>query len=193
MNSIKISFILLVALVVTSCSSIEIFKENTQIPIQKTYSSFVIMNEEVDMNGFSSETIDKEVQILLHEYLEQNGLIYDRQDPDLLIRYSSNENKRERNVGAFPSHYPSYWGYSVWDPWSYRNQNNLKNSEYELLQVIVDFIDPHAEKTLMTLTGVTEVDNPKSKGKKALKTTEKIISYFLTELYGSKNNVHVNK
>jgi hypothetical protein len=177
------SLFLLAAL--SSCSSIEIFKENTEVPIRRPYKSFVIINQEVGIRGFSSEFIDAQVQIHLQEALEAEGLIYDKTQPELVIRYTSNEDPRKReNVQNF-NPYP-FWGYRVWDPWMYNpyfnNQNTNSTSTYELVQVIVDFIDQKEDKLLMTLTGVTEVSSQKTKSNKVLKTTDKIIDYFLREI-----------
>lgn len=180
--------VLALAFLMCSCSSIEIFKENAEIPIQKKYDSFVIINQEVGMSGFTSQMIDQQVQVHLQESLTANGMVYDKAEPDLVIRYTSNEDLRQREIRNNYTPYP-YWGYRVWDPWMYNPYayNNTKTSNYELVQVIVDFIDPKEDKLLMTLTGVTEVSSQKSKSNKVLKTTDKIITYFLNDLNSSLN------
>lgn len=170
-----------------SCSSIEIFKENTEITTSKTYKSFVIINQEIGMQGFSSQFIDQQVQIHIQESLEANGLVYDKASPDLVIRYTSNEDLRERKVNNNLNTYPM-WGYRVWDPWVYNpygpyRGNSSNTSNYELVQVIIDFIDPIEDKMLMTLTGVTEVTSEKTKGKIVIKTTDKILSRFLEDIH----------
>ena len=48
--------------------------------------------------------------------------------------------------------------------------------------MIVDFIDPKKDKFLMTLTGVTEVQSAKFKERKVLKTTDKILERFITDV-----------
>ncbi|PZX54087.1 DUF4136 domain-containing protein [Algoriphagus chordae] len=179
---------LVILITMSSCSAIEIFEENNEMPLKKPYKSFVIINQEVGMRGFSSQFIDTQVQIHLKEALESQGLIYDKTTPELVIRYTSNEDPRKRDSYQNNNPYP-YWGYRVWDPWMYNpyfnNQSNVKTSTYELVQVIVDFIDQKEDKLLMTLTGVTEVSNQKTKSKKVLKTTDKIIEYFLYKVKDS--------
>jgi hypothetical protein len=59
--------------------------------------------------------------------------------------------------------------------------NRVSTSNYELLQVIVDFIDPEKDKYLMTLTGVTEVSSPKSKPKKVEQTLKVILNSFISQ------------
>lgn len=179
------SLVFFLAITLSSCSTIDIFKENSEIPIRKPYNSFVIINQEVGIRSFNSQSIDQQVQIHLHEALEENGLVYDKTAPELVIRYTSNEDPRKRETYQNNNPYP-YWGYRVWDPWMYNpyfnNRNYSSTSTYELVQVIVDFIDPKEDKLLMTLTGVTEVSNEKTKSKKVLKATDKIIDYFLYEI-----------
>lgn len=169
-----------------SCSSIEIFKENTEIAPSKVYKSFVIINQEIGLQGFSSQFLDQQVQIHIQEALEAQGFVYDKTAPDLVIRYTSNEDLRERKVNNNLNTYP-LWGYRVWDPWVYNpygpyQNNSSTTSNYQLIQVIIDFIDPIEDKMLMTLTGVTEVTSEKTKGKIVLKTTEKILSKFLVDI-----------
>lgn len=181
---ILIGFMLLLQ---SSCSSIEIFKENTEIAPSKAYKSFVIINQEIGLQGYSSQFLDQQVQIHIQEALEAQGFVYDKIAPDLVIRYTSNEDMRERKVNYNLNTYP-LWGYRVWDPWVFNpyspyQSNSLSPSKYELVQVIIDFIDPIEDKMLMTLTGVTEVSSEKTKGKIVLKTTDKILSKFLEEVH----------
>lgn len=173
-------------LIFGSCSSIEIFKEHTEIPISAQYRTFVIINQEINMNGFSSPNLDEQVQRQIQNALESQGLVYNKTNPDLVIRYTSNEDERTRyltnNYNAFPM-----WGYRIWDPWAFNPynpmfRNQVRTTQYELLQVIVDFIDPKKDKFLMTLTGVTELTSPKSKPRIVLKTTDKILARFLIDL-----------
>jgi hypothetical protein len=178
--------LLLLTLFHSSCASIDVFKENAEIKIRKPYQSFVIINQEVGMRGFSSQVTDAQVQIQLQEALEAHGLVYDKIHPDLVIRYTSNEDPREREIVNNYNPYP-FWGYRVWDPWLYNpnfynNSRRNSTSSYELVQVIIDFIDPKEDKFLMTLTGVTEVSSPKSKNNRILKTTNKVIERFIQEL-----------
>lgn len=174
--------LLIGALILTSCSSIEVFKENTELPIARPYRTFVIVNKELGMRGFSSQFLDELVQIQIQETLEKAGLAYDSKQPDLVIRYNSNEDPRRRETVNNPSPYP-FWGYRVYDPWMYNPYNTprVSTSSYELLQVIVDFIDPTQDKFLMTLTGVTEVSNPKFKEKKVQKTLDSVLQFYLSQ------------
>lgn len=171
-----------------SCSSIEVFQENNEIPIVRPYQTFVIINREIEMRGFSDQFFDELVQIQIQETLENAGMIYDSKQPDLVIRYRSNEDLRQREEIINSNPYP-FWGYRVYNPWIYNpyETNRVSTSNYELLQVIVDFIDPSTDKFLMTLTGVTEVSNPKSKRKKIEKTLDAVLSSFTSQNNNTQN------
>ncbi|OOG72429.1 DUF4136 domain-containing protein [Algoriphagus sp. A40] len=183
-RKIQIILLFVCLTLVSSCCSVEIFKENTEIPMTRPFQTFVIINKEVGMRGFSEQFIDELVQIQIQETLEKAGMVYDSKKPDLVIRYHSNEDSRQREVVNNSNPYP-FWGYRVYDPWMYNpynsNYNRVSTSSYELLQVILDFIDPSQDKFLMTLTGVTEVSSPKQKQKKVEKTLDSVLRSFLNQ------------
>lgn len=181
-RKIQIVSLALSLIALSSCKTIEIFKENTEIPVARPYRTFVIINKELGMRGFNSQFLDELVQIQLQETLEEAGMIYDAKQPDVVIRYNSNEYIRQREVILNQDPYP-FWGFRVFNPWVFNpnNANRVSSSNYELLQVIVDFIDPVQDKFLMTLTGVTEVSNPKYKQKKVEKTLEAVLKSFLNQ------------
>lgn len=172
----------LLILFFSSCSSIEIFEENNELPIAKPYQTFVIINKEIGMRGFTDQFYDELVQIQIKETLEKEGMIYDSKQPDLVIRYRSNEDLRQREIINNSNPYP-FWGYRVYNPWTYNpyETSRVSTSNYELLQVIVDFIDPSTDQFLKTLTGVTEVTNPKSKRKKVEKTLSAVLDSFILQ------------
>ncbi|MFL0683064.1 uncharacterized protein DUF4136 [Algoriphagus aquaeductus] len=181
----RLFLILTLAFLAVSCSSVEVFKENTEIPIRKPYRSFVIVNKELEMQSFSDQLIDEMVKYELQKQLEAAGMVYDAKQPDLVIRYHSNEDLRQREIVNQMNPYP-FWGYRIYDPWffnpySMNNRPRVSTSNYELLQVILDFIDPVQDKFLMTLTAVTEVTNPKNKPKRTLKSLKSATDTFIQQ------------
>lgn len=187
-HKIVTSIIVITLSMLTSCSSIEVFNENNEIPVARPYQSFVIINKEIGMRGFSAQFLDEVVQSQIQATLEQTGMVYDAKKPDLVIRYHSNEDMRQREVVSNSNPYP-FWGYRVYNPWMYNpyDTRRVSTSNYELLQVVVDFIDPAQDKFLMTLTGVTEVTSQKQKQKKVEKTLEAVMNSFLVQKSKSSN------
>ena len=183
-------FLLFVGLLV-SWNSVEIFVENKEVPFQKTYTRFVLVNKELGILGFKDQLLDQKVQLALEAQLVDAGLVYDAKQPDLVIRYYSNEDLRQRERVNTMNPY-SFWGMRMYDPWSFNPMmGNLRSpvtrTNYELLQVILDVIDPAQDKYLMTITGVTEVTSSKSKSRIALKALEKTTDTFIQVNLTQKN------
>ncbi|MDA1268815.1 MAG: DUF4136 domain-containing protein [Bacteroidetes bacterium] len=167
----------------TACNGVEVFVENREASFEKTYTSFVLVNKELGIEGFTDSELDKQVQLELEAQLIASGLVYDAKQPDLVIRYHSNEDLRQRERVNNMNPYP-FWGMRMYDPWLFNPmmgnfQSQVTTTKYVLLQVILDVIDPKQDKYLMTLTGVTEVTQPKSKQKITLKVVEKTANTFL--------------
>ena len=165
--------------------------ENREIPFQKKYQSFVLVNKELGIPGFADFELDQQVKEALEAQLLTAGLVYDAMQPDLVIRYHSNEDPRQRERVNTMNPYP-YWGMRMYNPWLFNPmmgnyRSTVTTTKYELMQVILDIIDPNQEKSLMTLTGVTEVSSPKSKSKITLKALEKTTNTFLEFNFTQKN------
>lgn len=178
-KSLIITFATL-SIFISSCSSIELFKERTEIKPYKEYTSFVIVNKEVGSNSFNDEMVDARIINELEVQMEALGLKYNQQSPDLVLRYTSNEDPRQRET--YNSHFPM-WGMRVWDPWMYDprfmgRQNMVNTKNYELIQLIVDFIDPKQDKMLMTITAVSEASSPKTKNKNLVKSAKKVVQAY---------------
>ena len=184
-------FYLCFFVLLSACNSIEVFVENREIPFQKKYQSFVLVNKELGIPGFADFDLDQQVQEALETQLLAAGLVYDAKQPDLVIRYHYNEDPRQRERVNTMNPYP-YWGMRMYNPWLFNPmmgnyRSTVTTTKYELLQVILDIIDPNQEKSLMTLTGVTEVTSPKSKSKITLKALEKTTNTFLEFNFTQKN------
>ena len=57
--------------------------------------------------------------------------------------------------------------------------STVRTSNYELLQVILDIIDPKADKYVMMITAVTEVSQPKNKPKLTIQALHKATTSFV--------------
>ena len=140
----------------------------------------------MDRKGFQDDFLDAIVKEQIQSQLEENGLTYERENPDILIRYTSNQDPRQKEVYNNP--YPMWGSRMWWDPWVYnpsyfnRQVGSSTTQSYELLQVIVDFIDPHSDKRVMTLTAVSETSNPRNRQKMVAKSVDKIIDTYLKHI-----------
>jgi hypothetical protein len=144
---------------------------------------FLSMNQYETIFILTPVLSDEQVKEALIIQLTDAGMVYDAKQPELVIRYHSNEDPRQRERVNTMNPYP-FWGMRMYDPWLFNPmlgdmRPRVSTSSYELLQVIVDFIDPKEDKYLMTLTAVTEVANPKSKPKVTLKALKEANKTFL--------------
>lgn len=167
---------------ITSCSSIEIFKENMEVKPVPGYQTFVIVNQEANISGFKDNFYDAVAAAGLQNYLESQGMIYDRVNPEVVIRYTSNQDPRQRN--SYNTNMMPMWGMRVWDPWMFDPMwnsrfNTVTSRNYELFQFIVDFIDPKQEKLIVRMTAVSETANEKEKLKKLEKSLNLVSKSFL--------------
>ncbi len=179
-NQLNPLIIAVVLLLSSACNAIEIFKENTEFRPYKEYHSFVILNKEIGHRGFKNELIDALVSDGLQNSFEDLGLVYDNINPELVISYTSNEDMRQKEVYNNP--YPM-WGGRIWDPWMFdprffHQQNPVSTKNYQLMQLIVDFVDTKNNKMLMRLTAVTEVSDQKQKKKKVIQSVEQITQAY---------------
>jgi hypothetical protein len=171
------------------CKSIEMFKENIEVAPKNSYASFVIVNKEIGQQAFKDALLDESVSILLQNQLEALGMVYDTGSPELVIRYGSSEDPRQKEF--YPNQIRPMWGWRVWDPWMYNpmymNRNNQYTSKnYELIHLIVDFIDPNADKMIMRLTAVSEAQSAKEKNKKISKSVNEVVKTYIEHINPSK-------
>ncbi|MGY6743063.1 MAG: hypothetical protein ACXIUQ_10030 [Cecembia sp.] len=84
----KSSLAIILLIFLFSCSSVEVFKEKTEIKPYKDYQTFVILNREVGFKGFNDDFLDALVSDGLYQLFQNQGMVYERDNPDLVIRYT---------------------------------------------------------------------------------------------------------
>ncbi|MCH7410972.1 DUF4136 domain-containing protein [Belliella sp. DSM 111904] len=176
----KILILFLFSSTLFSCSSIELFKEKVEQKPYKENKTYVIVNKEVAIHGFEDVLVNEKIINQIEKNMNGLGLTYDKDKPDVVIRFSSNEDPRQKDV--YQNQFPM-WGMRVWDPWMYdprfMNRGNMMSTkDYELIQLIIDFIDPAQDKMLMTITAVSEASSQKTKEKKLIKSVDKIMGAY---------------
>lgn len=181
--------LMFLALVFSACSSIDIFQEKMEVKPIPAYNTFVIVNLEANMNAFGDELLNAIASTGLQNALEENGQIYEPSNPDIVIRFTSNQDQRQRETYNYPM--MPMWGMRVWDPWMFdprwnSRMNSVNTKNYELFQFIVDFIDPKQDKLIVRITAVTETSNAKEKRKKLEKSVNLVVKTYLEHI--SKNS-----
>lgn len=181
--------LLIIAFLLSGCSSIDIFREKMEVNPIPPYKSFVIVNQEAKMTAFGDGLLDAIASTGLQNFLEDNGQVYDSANPDIVIRYTSNQDLRQRETYNYPM--MPMWGMRVWDPWMFdprwnNPMNTVNTKNYELFQFIVDFIDPKQDKLIIRITAVTETSNAKEKRRKLEKSVNLVGKTYLEHIYSKK-------
>ncbi|UJP64369.1 DUF4136 domain-containing protein [Mongoliitalea daihaiensis] len=177
--------LLILTLFLGACSSIDIFKEKMEVRPIPLYQTFVIVNQEAKIAGFQDNFLDAIASSGLQNFLEEQGMVYDQTNPDVVIRYTSNQDPRQKDTYNYPI--MPMWGMRVWDPWMFdpmwnNRMNPVTTKNYELFQFIVDFIDPKQEKLVIRITAVTETSNPKEQQKKLEKSVNLVGKAYLEHI-----------
>ncbi len=179
MKFYKLTLILFFLLFHISCSSIEIYKDNTELSPYKENRSFMILNKENNLNGFADELLNEKTINEIEFKMMKLGLYYDNKTPDLVIEFSSNEDPRHKEI--FRSQYPA--GRPLWnsynnDPRGLSKQYTISFKDYEVIQVVMNFIDPTQDKMYIRVMAVTEVSSIESKYHLTTKSVGKIVKAY---------------
>lgn len=161
---------------VTACSPVKVYTEKSEFVKQRSYQTFAILNEIQGKAAFDSPIMEERLQSNLISGMEKRGYTYNADTPDLIIRYNTDVNRNQRVV------YPSYGPWGMWNPWMWGGHMMPEVRSYDQGEVIVDFIDPHADKVIMRATAVGTVNNPNEKQKKINTAVDKILREFSTSL-----------
>ncbi len=165
-----------------SCSSVEVFTEKMEMPPVKEYQSFVLIPEFRNFQAYGSEFHDALLRDELTRKLEANGMELNRENPEMVIRYHTQLEPKEKesyNYNPFwgggamynPMFYDPFFMNRAWD-------GPTQTRQYGWGQIILDFIDPQANKMIMRATAVGEVNSEKGKTKKIKKSVDKILDKF---------------
>ncbi|SNR93396.1 protein of unknown function [Belliella buryatensis] len=162
-----------------SCSSIEIYKENIELSPYKENRSYMILNKENNLNGVADDLLNEKIIKEIEFKMMKLGLYYDSNTPDLIIEFSSNEEPRNKEIfrSQYPLGPPSWNSYSN-DARISRRQNTISFKDYEVIQLVMDFIDPSQDKMYIRVMAVTEVSSIESKYNLTTKSVGKIIKAY---------------
>ncbi|WP_246535414.1 DUF4136 domain-containing protein [Litoribacter ruber] len=167
-----IPVIALMAIVSLACSPVKVYTEKSDFVEAKQYQTFAILSEVKGKPAFNSPIVEERLQQHLVEGMEQRGFSYNADQPDLIIRYNTDVTPNQRII--YPNPYDMWW--PMWGPPTTRTQ------KYDQGEVIIDFIDPQADRVIMRATAVGTVNNPDEKQKKVKAAVDKILKEFSTKL-----------
>jgi len=174
-RTIKFGIIALGLFCIAACSPVKVYTEKSNFVEQKTYRTFAILNEVQGKAAFDSPIMEENLQQHLIAGMEKRGFEYNADAPDLIIRYNTDVQQNQRTVYSHP-------GWGMWNPWMWGMPMAPEVRKYDQGEVIVDFIDPHADRVIMRATAVGTVNNPDQKQKKINTAVQKILREFSNKL-----------
>ncbi len=171
-------FLLISAVILTSCSTIKVAADyDTKVDFNQ-YRTFAFYKPGVDKAQISD--LDKK-RILRAIESELTAIGFIKSDnPDMLVSiFTKSRDKvnvnQTRNFG-----YGFGWG---WNPWMFGNMNNVNVSQYTEGTLFIDFIDRDKKELIWQGmgTGALRMKNIKKKQKRIKKFVKEIIAEYPPE------------
>jgi len=166
----------MVAVLLISCSPVKVYTEKSDIIGSREYRTFAILNEVQGKAAFNSPILEERLQNKLILEMENRGYVYDKDSPDLIIRYNTDITKNQRVI--YPNPYTMMWN-PFWGPMGGRG---MQAQKYDQGEVVFDFIDPAADKVILRATAVGTVNNPNDKEKKIQAAVNKVMKEFSSKI-----------
>ncbi|GGF45196.1 DUF4136 domain-containing protein [Echinicola rosea] len=183
----------LVALVMATaaCNPVKVYLEKEEVNAERSYKTFVVINQYQGKEAWNSPTLDKNLRDGLAQGMQERGYEENLQHPDLILRYNTLLSEGEKEVRSNDYYGMSPYGpYGMYNPYMYRNPygapywpSSTEIEKYNLGEVVIDFIDPKADEVILRISAVGEVNNVKQKYKNIDVSVNKILSEFSRNMH----------
>ncbi|SHN30828.1 protein of unknown function [Cyclobacterium lianum] len=173
-------FAVLVVFWMASCSPVRVFLEKNEVAEVADYKTFFVINQYYDKDAFESPVLEDNLQNSLTEGMKSFGFEQDMERPDLIVRYNTNLTDRQKEVNTAPMMNP-YYGLGWYSPWMMpwgSNMGGFRVENYDMGELVVDFIDTRQDKVVMRISAVGEINKPQQKSKNLKTSVEKILKTF---------------
>ncbi len=175
------SIVMVSALIwIASCSPVRVFLEKNEVASIEDYQTFFVINQYYDKVAFESPVLEDNLQHRLTEGIKSFGFEQDMEKPDLIVRYNTNLTDRQKEINATPMMSP-YSGMGMYNPWMMPygfNNSGFRVENYDMGELVVDFIDTRQDKVVMRISAVGEISKPKQKSKNLQTSVDKILKEF---------------
>lgn len=172
----RLLLILPVLLLLASCSS---YQYNTTKIDSKDFRQYKTYGwlEPVDSqskNYFSNDIARANILDAANDALEEMGLTYSKENPDILFRYIAIVNNKNR---VSYNSFPYYYGY--YNPWYMPWRRMAVSQEaYRLGHVIIEARDKNSDEVVWQARGSVTVDSPEKAINKLPKMVEGIMKRY---------------
>ncbi|MFO7823296.1 MAG: DUF4136 domain-containing protein [Cyclobacterium sp.] len=173
-------FILLGIFWMSSCSPVRVFLEKNEVANMEDYKTFYVINQYYDKDAFDSPVLEDNLQNSLTEGMKSFGFEQNVEQPDLILRYNTNLTDRQKEVNSMPMMSPIY-GWGMYNPWMMPwgpNTGSFRVENYDMGELVVDFIDTRQDKVVMRISAVGEINKPQQKSKNLKTSVDKILKTF---------------
>lgn len=130
--------------------------------------------------AFESPVLEDNLQHRLTEGMKSFGFEQDMEKPDLIVRYNTNLTDRQKEINSTPMMSP-YYGMGMYSPWMMPygfGNSGFRVENYDMGELVVDFIDTRQDKVVMRISAVGEINKPQQKSKNLQASVDKILKEF---------------
>lgn len=167
-------------IMLASCSPVRVFLEKNEVAEVADYKTFYVINQYYDKDAFESPVLEDNLQNSLTEGMKGFGFEQDMEMPDLIVRYNTNLTDRQKEVNSTPMMNP-YMGMGWYNPWMMpwgSNMGSFRVENYDMGELVVDFIDTKQDKVVMRISAVGEITKPQQKSRNLKTSVDKILKTF---------------
>jgi len=184
MKNFGILFSALVLLVLASCSSNRYHTtrvQNLDFTQYKTYG-WLLPVDSLSKDYFSNDIAKHNIMTTANKEIEDRGLTYTKENPDVLFRYVAIVNNKSRMV--YSSYHNGFgWGgpWGWYRPWGYYGFYSpsypVGKERIRYGHLILEAVDRNKKTVIWQARGTTEVDNPE----KAISGLPKLIQGIMKQ------------
>ena len=184
MKNFSILFSALVLLVLASCSSNRYHTtrvQNLDFTQYKTYG-WLPPVDSLSKDYFSNDIAKHNIMTTANKEIEDRGLTYTKENPDVLFRYVAIVNNKSRMV--YSSYHNGFgWGgpWGWYRPWGYYGFYSpsypVGKERIRYGHLILEAVDRNKKTVIWQARGTTEVDNPE----KAISGLPKLIQGIMKQ------------
>jgi len=184
MKNLGILFSAVVLMVIASCSSNRYHTtrvQNLDFEQYKTYG-WLPPVDSLSKDYFNNDIAKHNIMTTANQEIEQRGLSYTKENPDVLFRYVAIVNNKSRMV--YSSYHNGYgWGgpWGWYRPWGYYGFYSpsypVGKERIRYGHLILEAVDRSKKTVIWQARGTTEVDNPE----KAINGLPKLVQGIMNQ------------
>lgn len=175
----RLLYIIPVLLIFAACSS---HQYHTTRVIHQDFSQYktygwMLPVDSLSKNYFSNDIARSNIMEVANMELENRGLVYTKENPDLLFRYIAIVNNKSRPIyGGYP-YRP--WGY--YNPWmwhGYWPNRPIGQEKYRSGHIIIEALDRKTNTVIWQARGTGDVRNPEQAINNLPKVVEGVMAQY---------------